>query len=45
MINPSKIYLVLGFTVKNLIFEKGKQTVIRGRLLFRVFCFVDLSVG
>jgi hypothetical protein len=27
MINPNKIYPVLGFTVKNSIFEKGKQTV------------------
>ena len=44
MINPSKIYPVLGFTVKNLIFEKGKQAVWRGCLLTGYSVFVDLSV-
>ena len=45
MINPSKIYPVLGFTVKNLIFEKGKQAVCGGCLLSGYSVFVDLSVG
>jgi hypothetical protein len=44
MINPNKIYPVLGFTVKNSIFEKGKQTVIGGCLLFRAFFLVTVFV-
>ena len=33
MIIPNRIQTVLGFTVKNSIFEKGKQTVLVGCLL------------